>query len=77
MKRQVEDFYWKYREVAGDCGVQLAPEDDPKKAFSASQTGEVFGVLYDTESFTWWLREDKVAEIIHMLLMLEQTAKHK
>ena len=60
-----------------DCGVELASESDPKKAFSASQTGEVFGVEYDTVEFTWWLREDKLAVIINMLLMVEQTDRHK
>ena len=42
-KAQVENFYCKYREVSLDCGVELAPEDDPKKAIAATQTGEVFG----------------------------------
>ena len=69
---QVVGFYWKYREVAEDCGVQLAPEDDPKKAFAAAQQGEVFGIQYCTRSFTWWLREDKLGVILDMLRKVEE-----
>ena len=76
-KKQVEAFYDKYREVALDCGVELASENDPKKAFKASQTGEVFGVEYCTVTWTWWLREDKLAVIIDMLMKLENTDKHQ
>ena len=76
-KEEVLDFYKKYREVALDCGVLLASEDDPKKAFAAAQEGEVFGVVYNSLEFTWWLREDKQAVIIHMLCLLEATAEHK
>jgi hypothetical protein len=76
-KAQVIRFYEKYREVALDCGVELAPEEDDKKAFAASQEGEVFGVMYNTKTFTWWLRDDKLAGIIHMLLMLEEKNTHK
>ena len=50
-KRQVNSFYYKYREIADDCGIKLAPEDDPSKAFPASRTGEVFGINYCT--LTW------------------------
>lgn len=76
-ERQVRRFHKKYREVAEDCGVMLAPEDDPKKAFSAAQVGEVFGVMYDTVNFTWWLREDKQALIVHMLIKLGEENRHK
>ena len=71
-KLQVTKFYRKYREVAGDCGVLQAPEEDLKKAFSATQEGEVFGVMYNTCTFTWWLREDKLGVIVQMLIMLEK-----
>ena len=76
-KEEVLDSYKKYREVALDCGVMLAPEDDPKKAFAAAQEGEVFGVVYNSVEFTWWLREDKQSIIVHMLCLLEQSAIHK
>ena len=52
--------------------MQLAPEDDPKKAFAAAQEGEVFGIEYCTKSFTWWLREDKLGVILDMLRQVEE-----
>ena len=73
---QVEAFYHKYKEVASDCGVELASEDDSKKAFSATQVGEVFGVFYDTITFSWWLGEDKLGVIINMLLKIEESSQH-
>ena len=76
-KAEVLDFYLKYREVALDCGVMLASEEDPKKAFASAQEGEVFGVVYNSREFTWWLREDKMSVIVHMLCALEQSAEHK
>ena len=75
-KSQVQKFYFKYREVAMDCGVKLAPEDNPKKAFAARQEGEVFGVNYNTVSWTWWLSEEKLGVIIDMLLKLEEGSEH-
>ena len=59
-----------------DCGVELASEDDPTKAFPASRTGEVFGVNYCTTTLTWWLSEAKLGVIIDMLLRLENNDKH-
>jgi hypothetical protein len=70
-REQVVRFYRKYREIAEDCGVKLASEDDPRKAFAAAQEGEIFGIEYCTRSFTWWLREDKMAVILGMLRELE------
>ena len=75
-KTQVEAFYWKYREVASDCGVKVAPEDDPKKAFSASRTREVFGVNYCSLTFTWWLRDDRLGIVVDMLQKVEKTDHH-
>ena len=76
-KGEVHRFYFKYREIALDCGVELAPEGDKMKAFSASQEGEVFGVMYDTVNWTWWLREEKQLCIVHMLWSLEMSKVHK
>ena len=33
--------------------------------------------MYDTVAFTWWLREDKLAVIVNMLLKLEESDTHK
>ena len=75
--KEVTHFYNTYRMVAEDCGVKLASEEDPKKAFSARQEGEVFGVEYCTLSWTWWLREDKLAIIFSMLRCVEEEKVHR
>ena len=75
-KRQVNSFYHKYREIAGDCGIKLAPEDDPSKAFPASRTGEVFGINYCTLTWSWWLGERKLGVVINMLLKMEESSIH-
>ena len=41
-------FESAYRAVAAEVGVQLAPTDDPDKAFSPCTAGVVLGVHYDT-----------------------------
>ena len=62
--------------MANDCGVKLAAEDDPTKAFKSSQTGEVFGINYCTVTFSWWLDERKLGVIINMLLEREVSVQH-
>ena len=32
----------------------------------------MIGVMYDTLAFSWWLREDKLAVIIEMLMEMEE-----
>ena len=76
-EEEVVRFYSIYREVAEDCGVRLASEEDPKKAFAARQEGEVFGVEYCTKSWTWWLREDKLSIMLKMLRCMEEEKIHK
>ena len=66
-KEEVTRFYRKYREIAKDCNIQLASESDKDKAFEACQEGVVFGVVYNTATFTCWLREDKLSRLMEML----------
>ena len=66
----VDRFYWTYRDVCEKVGVELADPSDPDKAFPPSTNGIVLGICYDTEegvNGTWYLREDKMANIIIML----------
>ena len=63
----VARFYAAYREVADLLGVSLADESDPEKAFGASSSGKVLGVMYDLERWVWWLSEDKLVPLILML----------
>ena len=48
-----------YREIAETIGVQLAPEDDPSKAFPPSRRGEILGIIYDGHNWTWEMPRDK------------------
>ena len=60
-----------YYAMAEELGVRLAPRDDPDKAFAPSKTGVVFGVHYDTESWTWAVPKERLARLligIHDLL---------
>ena len=47
-------FYNTYKEVSEECGVRLAPSDDPDKCFGPSTAGTILGVLYNTEEW-WWI----------------------
>ena len=66
----VDRFYRTYRDVCEQVGVELADPSDPDKAFPPCSNGIVLGICYDTEegiNGTWYLREDKMADIIIML----------
>ena len=53
-----------FSEVANRLGVKLADRDDPEKSFGPSQTGVVFGIRYDTVSWTWSIPEDRLSRLI-------------
>jgi hypothetical protein len=63
----VEKFDRAYIEVAEKLGVVLASRDDPEKSFSATTRGQVLGIWYDSESWTWWIGDEKLAIILNML----------
>ena len=58
------DFDSCFRVVAERLGVKLAPRDDHDKTFAPCQKGVVFGVEYDTVSWTWSLPEKKKWRIV-------------
>ena len=62
---------WKfdkaYHEVCEHVGVSLADRSDKDKSFSPTTQGQVLGVDYDTDTFTWTIRDDKMIRILHML----------
>ena len=60
-------FHTCYEQVCEELGVKLAPPGDPDKAFGPSTDGIVLVVCYDTVSFTWYLREDKMSIILNMI----------
>ena len=66
----VDNFHATYVKVCDKIGVELADPTDPDKAFPPTTNGIVLGICYDTEegiNGTWYLREDKMANIILML----------
>ena len=56
-----------FSEVAERLGIKLAPRDDPDKSFGPSTQGTIFGVYYDTVSWTWGLPEEKLIRLLHNL----------
>ena len=48
-----------YRKIAEEIGVKLASEDDPSKAFPPKQKGEILGIVYDGQNWTWEMPYDK------------------
>ena len=71
----IDKFYVSYIDVCEDIGVDLADPNDPDKTFPPTTRGIVLGICYYTdEGFngTWYLREDKIADIF---IMLEKAVK--
>ena len=61
------DFDKAYHEVCEYVGVSLADRSDKDKSFAPTTKGQVLGVDYDTETFTWTIREDKMIRMLHTL----------
>jgi hypothetical protein len=60
----VEKFDTMFQQVAGRLGVKLASRDDPDKSFGPGTCGIVFGVQYDTVSWTWSIPHEKRVRIM-------------
>jgi hypothetical protein len=56
-----------YRDIASRVGVSLADGSDPEKAFSPTHAGRVLGISYDLRKWLWWLADDKLVPLLHML----------
>lgn len=56
-----------FQRVASELGISLAPRNDPDKSFGPSNRGTVFGVLYDTNSWTWAIPQEKLLRLLHCL----------
>jgi len=73
MLDRLQKFDEAFKYVADTVGVKLAPRDDPDKSFGPTKKGVVFGVLYDTNNWTWALPEDKKIRLIwHIKNILEK-----
>ena len=73
----VEHFYQVYRDISNSLGVSLADESDPDKAFNATHTGKVLGIMYDLKEWRWWLTEDKLIPILSLLTKVSQDEQVK
>ena len=58
-------FYNTFKEVCREIGVKLAPEGDPDKEFGPTTKGVVLGVVYDTVSWSWSIKEEKLSIILN------------
>ena len=54
-----------YRTLVEEVGVRLAGEDNPSKAFPPSTKGEILGLIYDGEAWTWEIPKDKLDRMFH------------
>ena len=63
-REQVAALDKAFIEVAAACGIQLAPRDDPEKSFSPCQQGVVFGISYNTLTWTWEIPPEKKYRLI-------------
>ena len=57
-KQEATKFYDTYVDVCQKIGVDLELSGNPDKAFGPRHEGIALGIMYDTQLFTWWLRED-------------------
>ena len=60
-------FYNTFKSTCSDLGVELAPEGDKDKEFGPSTQGVVLGIVYDTLTWTWTIKEDKLATILNKI----------
>lgn len=58
---RLQVFNDTYARIVDQLSIQLAPRDDPDKAFGPSKNGTVFGTHYDMVSWTWGLPQEKLA----------------
>ena len=56
-----------YRDIAKEVNISLADRGDPDKSFAPTTKGQVLGVDYNTENWTWSIRQDKLIRIMHMI----------
>ena len=64
----VDKFYKSYWDLCSRLGIDLADPTNPDKAFSPRTEGQVLGIVYDSSNLSWFLREDKITEILLMII---------
>ena len=73
-KAVINKLYNQYLEVCKKVGVCLqAPEESSAdKAFSPTTRGSMLGIWFCTESWTWWLSQEKIVRYVNDLMDLSQ-----
>ena len=66
-RESLELFDNCFKAVAVQLGVKLAPRDDHDKTFGPCKKGVVFGIEYDTDSWTWALPAKKKRRIVEAI----------
>lgn len=67
---ELKKFGDTYRNVADQLGIQLAPTDNPDKAFDPCQVGTVLGVTYNTADWTWTIPQDKRIRLLDQIRVI-------
>ena len=58
-------FVQSYRSALNSLNIKAAPDDPTHtKAFDCSTEGEVLGIRFNTETFTWTLPQDKLCSLV-------------
>ena len=65
-------FYNTFKSTCELLGVKLAPEGDKDKEFGPTTKGLVLGVVYDTQNWTWTIKEDKLSTILNKIQDCEE-----
>ena len=70
----IKRLYEHYMEICEKVGVSLQEADNVglDKAFAPTTKGVMLGIWFCTESWTWWLSQDKIARYANDLLELSQ-----
>ena len=64
---QTQRFDKTYQQVCTAVGVELASRDDKDKSFGPCTEGIVLGIVFNSDDWVWYLREDKLSVILEML----------
>ena len=56
-----------YQHVCTAVGVELTSRDDKDKSFGPCTEGIVLGIVFNSDDWVWYLREDKLSVILEML----------
>ena len=63
-----KEFVDKYRSVLQDLKIGAAPADpERRKAFDGHTSGEMLGIVFDTEAGTWHLPKSKALSLLTLL----------